>query len=156
MFDINHDKIITNSFLKEIDFKCQRCSACCRSFPGAVYLTKKDIKKITNYLKIDKNQFIIKYCRPIVKNEKKIISLKEKANYDCIFWDKCCIIYPARPIQCSTYPFWPSILRSRQSWEEEKKYCKGINKKGNLTLKQKIKKILAERKAIYSEYPENI
>ena len=47
MFNKNQNKIINNSFLKEIDFKCQRCSVCCRIFPGAVYLTKKDISKIT-------------------------------------------------------------------------------------------------------------
>ena len=28
-------------------------------------------------------------------------------------------IYDVRPVQCSTYPFWPSLLKNKQSWEEE-------------------------------------
>jgi hypothetical protein len=30
-----------------------------------------------------------------------------------------CRIYQARPIQCSTYPFWPNILESEAAWDEE-------------------------------------
>ena len=30
-----------------------------------------------------------------------------------------CSIYDVRPIQCRTYPFWPSILKNKQTWEEE-------------------------------------
>jgi len=140
------------SLLKEIDFKCQKCSLCCRKFPGAVYLTNEDINKIINYLKIDKIQFLKKYCRGIEKNGKKIISLIEKPNYDCVFWSSQCLIYPARPTQCITYPFWPTIIQSKERWNEEANYCKGINKEGNLTLRQKIKYYLAEKNARYVEY----
>ncbi|MDE6719615.1 MAG: YkgJ family cysteine cluster protein, partial [Treponemataceae bacterium] len=35
--------------------------------------------------------------------------------------------YGARPVQCSTYPFWPWILKSRESWDAEAKDCKGMN-----------------------------
>lgn len=52
----------------------------------------------------------------------------EKKNYDCVLWgENGCLAYEARPVQCSTYPFWPWILESRSSWEEEGKSCKGIN-----------------------------
>ncbi len=36
-------------------------------------------------------------------------SLIEKPGGDCIFWDKVagCTVYPARPAQCQTWPFWP-------------------------------------------------
>ena len=156
MFYKNHDKINNNAFLKDIDFKCQKCSVCCRIYPGAVYLTDKDISKILKFIKIKKLDFFKKYCRPIEKNGIKLLSLKEKSNFDCIFWNNGCIIYPARPTQCSTYPFWPSIISSKERWEEEAKHCKGINKKGNLTFKQKVKFFIKERKAIYVEYPKNL
>jgi len=39
----------------------------------------------------------------------------------CIFLNPIgqCSIYDVRPIQCRTYPFWPSILKNKQTWEEE-------------------------------------
>ncbi|HQB07393.1 MAG TPA: hypothetical protein PK712_06015, partial [Rectinema sp.] len=39
-----------------------------------------------------------------------------------------CSVYPARPVQCKTYPFWETILENEQSWIEEAKYCPGIGK----------------------------
>ena len=39
----------------------------------------------------------------------------------CIFLNPIgqCSIYDVRPLQCSTYPFWPSIVSSRDAWDEE-------------------------------------
>ena len=30
-----------------------------------------------------------------------------------------CKVYPVRPMQCRTWPFWDENLRSRQAWEQE-------------------------------------
>ena len=45
------------------------------------------------------------------------------------FPNKKCIIYPVRPFQCKSYPFWPSCTESKESWKEVKKYCLGTNAK---------------------------
>lgn len=40
----------------------------------------------------------------------------------CIFLDRTtnhCQIYPVRPVQCRTYPFWPTVTASVQSWNAE-------------------------------------
>jgi Fe-S-cluster containining protein len=40
----------------------------------------------------------------------------------CIFLDhatNACTIYQVRPSQCSTYPFWPAILQSQATWNDE-------------------------------------
>ena len=39
----------------------------------------------------------------------------------CIFLNDegLCNIYEARPVQCSTYPFWPRIMASRGAWNSE-------------------------------------
>ena len=56
------------------------------------------------------------------------MALLEKDNYDCVLWGtEGCLAYEARPVQCSTYPFWSWVLESRESWEQEAKSCKGIN-----------------------------
>lgn len=151
-----HNKLLDKtfcSFLKKADFKCRQCSSCCRHFPGVVYLSKEDFNKISKYLKINPNQLLNDFCRGIEKNGKLVVGLKEKVNYDCIFWSESCLIYPARPVQCITYPFWPSIVEFEERWKEEAEYCKGINKKGKLSLKQKIKYYLAEKNVEYMEYP---
>jgi Fe-S-cluster containining protein len=40
----------------------------------------------------------------------------------CIFLDRTtnqCQIYPVRPVQCRTYPFWPTVTASVESWNAE-------------------------------------
>jgi uncharacterized protein len=55
------------------------------------------------------------------------LSLRETAAYDCVFWGEGgCAVYEDRPVQCSTYPFWDSILDSRVSWRDEGRSCPGI------------------------------
>ncbi|KAL7575119.1 hypothetical protein ACA910_000486 [Epithemia clementina (nom. ined.)] len=47
---------------------------------------------------------------------------KVQSLHCCIFLDEetnHCKIYQARPIQCSTYPFYPSILESVETWNAE-------------------------------------
>ena len=38
------------------------------------------------------------------------------------------MVYDARPIQCSTYPFWQGILDSNAEWSRESLDCPGIGK----------------------------
>ncbi len=40
----------------------------------------------------------------------------------------CCSVYSARPAQCRSYPFWPSLLHSPESWQQEAGYCEGIGR----------------------------
>ena len=59
------------------------------------------------------------------------VSLKEFANGDCTFFDgekRCCTIYPVRPRQCRTWPFWNSNLESPEDWESIKEGCPGVGK----------------------------
>ena len=57
------------------------------------------------------------------------MALLEKPNYDCILWEgDGCKAYGARPVQCSTYPFWSWVVKSKDAWDDEAKSCKGVNK----------------------------
>ena len=84
------------------------------------------------------------------------MSLIEKINYDCVFWDNGCTVYQARPVQCITYPFWPVIIESELRWNKESNNCPGINKKGNLTVNDKINFLILEKNAKYMEYPKDL
>ena len=126
-------------------FECQRCSACCRFDPGYVFLTEKDLKMLAAGKKMDQKAFREKYCRPVDIGGFSRISLTEKSNYDCVFWEESgCAVYESRPVQCRTYPFWISYLEDEADWKNLSDVCPGVGK-GDLISKEEIEKRIAER-----------
>jgi len=111
-----------------LKFSCKRCSSCCRYDSGYVFLSEKDLNKLTDSLDMDKDRFVRKYCRWVTGTRgTESLSLREKPNMDCVFWDAGCSVYNARPLQCSSFPFWPSILSSPESWKIAATGCPGMN-----------------------------
>lgn len=126
-------------------FECTRCSNCCRHEPGYVFLSRRDIERICRGLGIDEPDMVLKYCRTVHVGEFKKLSLKEKKNYDCIFWENDgCSIYEHRPLQCRSYPFWMKNVESENSWRETSKQCPGIGK-GKLYKQKEIEAWLTAR-----------
>ena len=58
------------------------------------------------------------FSRKFVRRVGDDYSLIEKPGGDCIFWDKRsgCTVYPARPVQCQTWPFWPENIATPDDW----------------------------------------
>ena len=111
-----------------LNFECQRCSFCCGHSPGFVYLSKRDLLALCGFFKMTIKDFVAKYCRwADYYGGTTVLSLLEKKNYDCILWDSGCTAYEARPVQCSTYPFWEWMLAEKSMWEECSKDCPGMN-----------------------------
>ncbi|MDR2742825.1 MAG: YkgJ family cysteine cluster protein [Treponema sp.] len=126
-------------------FSCTRCSACCRFEPGYVFLSKTDADILAGLLGMEYNEFIKTYCRWINGyGGKSRLSLKEKANYDCIFWKAGCTVYEGRPRQCRTFPFWPEILSSGEAWDTAALSCPGIGR-GKRYSRLYIESLLKER-----------
>ena len=95
------------NYKNNIRFECQGSSNCCvsRGSYGYVYLSIKDIKKLSTFLKISIKKFKNIYC----EKTDGFTHLKEKKNKNnnCLFLkEKRCTVYKARPIQCRTWPFW--------------------------------------------------
>jgi len=128
-----------------LHFSCKRCSACCRYESGFVFLSEKDLKKLMIALNLDRKRFLAVYCRWVTdwKGDESL-SLKEKSNKDCILWDNGCTVYDARPLQCVTFPFWESVLASREAWKITASGCPGINS-GRLHSAEKIIRCLKSR-----------
>ena len=123
-----------------IKFECQGSGNCCvsRGSYGYVYLSKKDIKKLSDNLKVSTKKFVRDYC----DKTNGYIHLKElKENQgDCIFLvNKRCSVYKSRPIQCRTWPFWPENMNTKTWNNEISKNCPGIGK-GKIISKEKILK----------------
>ena len=123
-------------------FSCKRCSACCRLESGFVYLSENDLSRLAKALKMEYTAFIKTWCRwvPFVQDSERL-SLKERANFDCIFWKQQCTVYRARPLQCRTFPFWENVVCSPTAWEKAGSGCPGLNT-GERHSGEKIDKML--------------
>ena len=112
-----------NNIKKGIKFKCQGSANCCvsRGSYGYVYLSRKDVKRLSIFFKITINEFIKKYC----SKKNNYVYLKEKIkNKNCIYLkNKKCSVYKARPEQCRTWPFWPENMNVKIWNKDIMKFC---------------------------------
>ena len=118
-------KNFSDPWYKEgLRFKCTGCGKCCQG-PGLVTLNLEEAEKISEHLDISIEEFFNLYGKKV--NGKYF--LKDlPGTEDCIFLEnKQCKIYHLRPTQCKTFPYWPSVLRTKQDWDREAKNCEGIN-----------------------------
>lgn len=108
-------------------FACQKgCTKCCTR-RGAVYLTESDLQRASEYLNMPPAEFEARY----VIRYRHLLRLRRPANRDnnCIFLNADgCSIHEVKPTQCRTYPFWPSLVESRDNWKLEAEFCPGIGK----------------------------
>ncbi len=118
---INTKKVLN---YKNFYFNCTLCGKCCYG-PGNVYFTEKNLIDIKKFLKLD----IAKWKHLI-----KILNLKKRnqiyiyqPSKQCMFLDNHhrCTIYPVRPLQCRSFPFWPSIFSSKNALSGLIKSCPG-------------------------------
>ncbi len=107
-------------------FTCTRCGNCCRGFPGTVRVDDAEIAALAARLELQVQEFRDRYTRVMPEG---FVSLTEKPDYDCVFWDRDhgCLVYEQRPTQCRTWPFWRGNLVSPEAWEEQAQGCPGMN-----------------------------
>src|SRR5438132_682079 len=106
-----------------LKFECTRCGNCCTGAPGFVWVSLPEIYRIAEFLGLNDRDFGKKFLRKVDQR----ISLIEKPNGECIFYDQGCSIYPVRPSQCRTFPFWSENLRSGGSWKKAAAQCPGMD-----------------------------
>jgi Fe-S-cluster containining protein len=110
-----------------------------------VFLSENDVAGLEKFLSMPRADLIAIYCRIVSFGTVRRVSLKEKPNLDCIFWENDgCRVYEARPLQCSSFPFWSSSLASREEWEESTGQCPGIGK-GRMHARREIEAWLRRR-----------
>ena len=107
-------------------FSCTGCGYCCKGEPGIVAFTDAEIEAAAEALGVSPDRFRELY----MWKKYGILSLKERENYDCIFLEEGtdrCMIYSVRPSQCSSFPFWPEVLKSKFAWDRYSQSCPGMN-----------------------------
>ena len=122
-----------------LKFECTKCGNCCTGRPGYVWIQVEDMHRIAEFLGIRFREFLARYVRKIGTRW----SLIEKDNADCIFYESGCKIYPVRPTQCRTFPFWKENLEKPGSWQQAAKECEGINE-GKTYSEEEIDGLLRE------------
>ncbi|MBM4020424.1 MAG: YkgJ family cysteine cluster protein [Planctomycetes bacterium] len=121
-------------YAEGLRFECQACGRCCGGGPGYVWLDDDELAAIAQFLGLAADEFRGLYVRRFLGG----MSLAEKADFDCILLDGHgrCTAYDVRPLQCRVWPFWPSNLRSRETWQDAARRCPGIGRGPLIALEQ--------------------
>jgi Fe-S-cluster containining protein len=107
-------------------FACTRCGACCTGAPGYVWVNGEEIARLAEFRGETVEQFSSRFVRRVGD----AYSLIERPGGDCIFWDRRagCTVYPARPVQCQTWPFWPENIATSEDWDHVERVCPGAGR----------------------------
>jgi hypothetical protein len=108
----------------EFRFRCTGCGNCCKG-PGSVFFTANDLSQFYDHLKLD--------AAGRKRLRERIIQARDNGYYvhrttgACHFLDSLnhCTVYPVRPLQCRTFPFWPSTFASRADFQFVLEGCPG-------------------------------
>ena len=134
---------------KGLRFQCTQCGHCCTAHGEYVwvYLAEADVTAIAAFLGLSRADFLARHCRA----EDGWVSLRidEPA---CPFLgpDRRCGIYPVRPKQCATWPFWEENLE-RARWDGPvRETCPGIGR-GPLHSAEEVERIARETEEWYED-----
>ena len=127
-----------------LSFTCTQCGNCCTGGPGYVWISEIEIARLAEYLKLSVEETLKRHCRKVNGR----ISLKEHRSpaglYDCdflkeidaerhvngqrvVYKKRICTVYPVRPLQCRTWPFWAENLASEKAWTIASRKCPGMD-----------------------------
>ena len=106
---------------------CEACGGhCCTGESGYIWVKYDEIVEMAKFVNLSLEEFATMYLKK-VKHRYSLVEKKlSEDNYACIFFDetiKRCTIYPVRPLQCRTFPFWEQF---KQDEDEVRKECPGI------------------------------
>jgi hypothetical protein len=127
-------------------FECTGCGGCCTG--GADHYVETSATErlaIRNFLKLSPNWFRRRY---LVRVDADTTGIRLRRDGRCPFLadDKRCRIYPVRPRQCRTYPWWPELIENQRDWTGEARRCEGMNRGAIVPLSVIERSLARERK----------
>lgn len=130
---------------KPLHFECTQCGRCCSGGGDYhVFVKADEAERMRRKLGLSVAWFRRRYLKRLPSGELTVVLA---ADGRCSFLDAAgrCRVYSARPTQCRTYPFWPEVLRSQQSWRAEAARCEGIERGSAVSLAQVQAALAAQR-----------
>jgi len=110
-----------------LNFEClSECGRCCTTQGeyAYVYFEGDDLERLAAHLGLSPAECAERYTE--LDEGHRILRMDAPS---CPFLDGWrCGVYPARPTQCRTFPFWPENLKSPGAWKKLERYCPGINR----------------------------
>lgn len=120
------ETVETPWYREGLAFTCTQCGSCCTGAPGYVWVNAEEITRLAEFRGETLTEFGSRFLRRVGDR----LSLIERPGGDCIFWDRSigCTVYPARPAQCQTWPFWSENIESAEAWGHVTQGCPGSGK----------------------------
>lgn len=110
-------------YAQGLRFACTSCGRCCSGAHGYVWVTVEEAQALAGRLGLDLDAFGRRYLRRVGSR----LALLDGNGGDCVFLDgKLCTVYEDRPSQCRSFPWWPALLASQETWREAAVACEGI------------------------------
>ncbi len=111
---------------QEFSFDCTKCGKCCTG-RGNVYFSIQDMQNLKKFLNLNLEEW--KFFVSKVFSFRRNGYFIHKTYTKCYFLDenKKCTIYPIRPLQCRTFPFWPFHFKSKNHLLTLVNNCPGSN-----------------------------
>ncbi|QOQ97401.1 YkgJ family cysteine cluster protein [Helicobacter winghamensis] len=108
--------------------KCEECGGkCCTGESGYIFVSPKEIEEIAEFLGLDFENFCNNYVKKVGYRYSLLDITQDNQTYSYVFFkDGICQIYPKRPKQCVTFPFWDYY---KEHFNELEKECIGVVKK---------------------------
>jgi Fe-S-cluster containining protein len=118
---------LKDSASEGLRFECTECGACCtrRGDYVHVYLSDDEADALADFLGLDAAAFSERHT---VVDEFGWTRIRFDGE-QCPFLDGAtnrCRVYPARPTQCSTFPFWRGFVKDGAWTKEVREICEGI------------------------------
>ena len=123
-----------------LKFECTKCGKCCfKRGPWSYFPIKPDeVKAAAKYKGMSVEDFKEKFTevqeqiRPLAKALPGVgDAFRDMKTVDdhCIFLvDNQCSIYPVRPEQCQTYPFWDEFIKDGEWTDQILELCEGTSR----------------------------
>ncbi len=121
-------------------FECTRCGNCCRTHGEYtyIYLMEADVDAIAAHLGLAREAFLREHCE---EDGGWTIVRTDAPQCPFLRADQTCGVYPVRPMQCRSWPFWDENLKRPTTWEGPvRETCPGIGQ-GRLYAAEEIERI---------------
>ncbi|HED64296.1 MAG TPA: YkgJ family cysteine cluster protein [Planctomycetes bacterium] len=107
-------------------FACTGCGNCCTGEPGIVRASDDEVARMAGHAGLEEAVFRDLYTHRLSSGG---VALRERSGNACVFWREQvgCLIYPVRPRQCRTWPFWRANVASEGHWARAAEGCPGID-----------------------------
>lgn len=114
-----------------LHFGCTGCGKCCKN-EGDVFFSIDEFSDLAARMKVPAETVLEQYADKVIGDWGKMKSVASPksslfpaqqpavGDEQCVFLEedgRTCGVYESRPVQCRTFPYWPSLLQNKDAWD---------------------------------------